>query len=136
MAHVVQERRRKRSSRELPFGQFPRDFGKSNTPDDGFKGNFKGSNAMAYEHVQRKARAEAADANKIRAAVSASSEMSMFGAGFGDWGTGVDDDVLAGSGVDDSVSTGGPGDFAGVTRAREGSTRDGSEPSNWHWRTG
>ena len=141
MAHVVEERRRRRSSREQPFGHFPRDFGDGALPVSGGGGSgSRGSSAMGgsassnilKHQAQRQSRALALQAEKARASASASSGPSMLGASFsGEWGAAGEDDVFSGPGLDESVSTGGPGDFAGLGG---GSGGGGSE--RWHWRTG
>ena len=135
MAHVVQERRRRRSSREQPFGHFPRDFGSS----DDLGGSVEWSKLTSAPQAQGKSRAPAPVGEKTHAAASALSGTSMLGATFSGWGASVEDDMLAGGALDDSVSTGGPGDFAGVSHVSGGSARSGGGGGGtreWHWRTG
>ena len=59
----------------------------------------------------------------------------MLGASFsGEWGATDEDELYAGPGLDDFVSTGGPGDFAGLGGGAE--RGKGGESERWHWRTG
>ena len=146
LAHVVEERRRRRSSREQPFGHFPRDFGDSVTS----LGKGKGIRSKDL-NTQGQCKSSALQAERARASASISFRSSLLPTNLSrdSWGASAEDDMFESSSLDDSVSTGGPGDFAGLggggaklARGRDGhrvsisGSGSGGGSDEWHWRTG
>lgn len=144
MANAVQERRRRRGSREQPFGHFPRDFGISADGNNAKDFNSRSALRSTFRRHSQAAAFSAAEDTRMRA--SASSGPSVLGANYSGssmrTGSG---DTYVNAEFDESVSTGGPGDFAGLnnsmqqrgradSRSRRRESSNGSD--DWHWRTG